>query len=124
MLIRRSLSGKHILIWIGALLAIAIALLLGSWLLRVLVRHPTLGLAEVRAKSLLRSGAATGLQTAENRAQGAEHFRAALAQVIAMEHRELSQQRAASWRQAQQHFTSIALAPRALQQRGLFQLVD
>jgi hypothetical protein len=45
MLIRRELSGKHVLLWIAALLALVIALALGALLLRALVRHPTLGSA-------------------------------------------------------------------------------
>jgi hypothetical protein len=43
MLIRHAPSGKHILIWILVLLLLAVALLLGAFALRGLVRHPALG---------------------------------------------------------------------------------
>ena len=46
MLIRRAPSGKHILIWIGVLLLVAVAVLLGAFVLRALVRHPPLGVAD------------------------------------------------------------------------------
>lgn len=41
MLIRRSPSGKHLLIWLGVLLLLAVVLVAGAFLLRALVQHPT-----------------------------------------------------------------------------------
>ena len=96
MLIRRELSGKHVLLWVAALLALAIAIVLGALLLRALVRHPTLGsasaardvrvpVAELRSgfgfepALSLRSSAQAGPELTEHGAERGEHFRAAAA---------------------------------------------
>lgn len=73
MLMRRSVSGKHILIWALALLTLGVALWIGSLILRALLGHPTLGLALGLARSGdAELGAAARFEVAENRAQRAE----------------------------------------------------
>lgn len=90
MLIRRELSGKHILLWLAALLALAVALVLGALLLRALVRHPTLGsasaaydvgraAAEPWSRFRFRSSGGADAELTEHAAQRGEQFRTAAA---------------------------------------------